>query len=543
MKNFFIFVPVIAFFTLFMIYIVEQTDVLLLNEDRLETNFKVEGERLILSWKPLFYPCTYKVETVSRSTGVIPGASEYHKFIEEPAQENTYKVPTSAIPMYYVISAYGMTGKVYESPSVVANPNYPEPPKPVPIYHYNIENPASLMPFLVWHSVPGAVCYEVELLSAPPEIEGGISLSKMFHLASTQQVFTNGWQADLKPFQNQISIYWRARALGFHHEPIGEFCKAEPIIVDVSKPIPNCPLINDFDQMPNFKQPLYPVYDWIPLNAKAAKYEVELLDHKPPIENDIDPSPDSLWRQTTLDMSSCYDEYGRPFAGDYYWRVRALDKNNNPIGTWSNSSKFTVDAYDNGVEIAVFGDSISHGGGAVSYSPYALEYSYLTYLDFPTVNLSRSGDTAHTSMERFENDVLRFKPKNLIILTGTNSLRATNIDADAVISDLAEINHKCFVNDIRPIFLTLMPINPTNIKNAFHTDTDPQWREKLGQINDFIRQQKYYIDLEPYFYDIYGVQLDDRLSVDGLHPDIKGKMMMAEIINQHKNLFLKEESK
>ncbi|MBR1730592.1 MAG: GDSL family lipase, partial [Selenomonadaceae bacterium] len=139
MKNFFIFVPVIAFFTLFMIYIVEQTDVLLLNEDRLETNFKVEGERLILSWKPLFYPCTYKVETVSRSTGVIPGASEYHKFIEEPAQENTYKVPTSAIPMYYVISAYGMTGKVYESPSVVANPNYPEPPKPVPIYHYNIE--------------------------------------------------------------------------------------------------------------------------------------------------------------------------------------------------------------------------------------------------------------------------------------------------------------------------------------------------------------------------------------------------------------------
>ena len=526
-----------------MIYIVEQTDVLLLNEDRLETNFKVEGERLILSWKPLFYPCTYKVETVSRSTGVIAGAPEYHKFIEEPAQENTYKVPTSAIPMYYVISAYGMTGKVYESPSVVANPNYPEPPKPVPIYHYNIENPASLMPFLVWHSVPGAVCYEVELLSAPPEIEGGISLSKMFHLASTQQVFTNGWQADLKPFQNQISIYWRARALGFHHEPIGEFCKAEPIIVDVSKPIPNCPLINDFDQMPNFKQPLYPVYDWIPLNAKAAKYEVELLDHKPPIENDIDPSPDSLWRQTTLDMSSCYDEYGRPFAGDYYWRVRALDKNNNPIGTWSNSSKFTVDAYDNGVEIAVFGDSISHGGGAVSYSPYALEYSYLTYLDFPTVNLSRSGDTAHTSMERFENDVLRFKPKNLIILTGTNSLRATNIDADAVISDLAEINHKCFVNDIRPIFLTLMPINPTNIKNAFHTDTDPQWREKLGQINDFIRQQKYYIDLEPYFYDIYGVQLDDRLSVDGLHPDIKGKMMMAEIINQHKNLFLKEESK
>ena len=539
MKNILIFAPLIAFFTFFMIYIAEVTDVLLLNEIRLETSFKVEGDQLVLTWKPLFYPCKYRVETVSRSTGAIPNSPEYHKFLEEAADENSYTVSSGAIPMYYLISAYGITGKVYESPAVVANPNYPEPPRPVPIYHYNIDNPASLMPFLVWHSVPEAVCYEVELLSAPPEIEGGISLSKMFHLESTQQIFTNGWQADLRKYQNQISIYWRARALGFHHEPIGEFCKAEPIIIDVDKPIPNCPLINDFDKMPNFREPLYPVYDWIPLHAKAARYEVELLDHKPPIENDIEPSPDSLWRQSTLDTASCYDEYGRPFAGDYYWRVRALDAKGKPIGTWSNSSKFTVDAYENGVDVAVFGDSISHGGGAVSYSPYALEYSYLTYLDFPTVNLSRSGDTSHTTLERFDNDVLHYRPKNLIIMTGTNSLRAPTISADSVVDDLEEIRRKCILNDIRPIFLTLMPLNPVNIKNAFHTDTDPKWHEKLDKINDYIRKQQYYIDLEPYFYDMYNIKLDDHLSVDGIHPDIRGKKMMAEIINQRQDLFLK----
>ena len=201
MKNILIFAPLIAFFTFFMIYIAEATDVLLLNEERLETSFKVDGERLVLTWKPLFYPCTYRVETVSRATGAIPNTPDYHIFMEESANDNSYKVPTGAIPMYYLISAYGITGKIYESPAIVANPNYPEPPKPVPIYHYNIDNPASLMPFLVWHCVPDAVCYEVELLSAPPEIEGGISLSKMFHLTSTQQIFTNGWQADLKPFQ------------------------------------------------------------------------------------------------------------------------------------------------------------------------------------------------------------------------------------------------------------------------------------------------------------------------------------------------------
>ncbi|MBR1397858.1 MAG: GDSL family lipase, partial [Selenomonadaceae bacterium] len=472
--------------------------------------------------------------------GAIPNSPEYHKFVEEIATENSYQTPKTAIPMYYLISAYGMFGKIFESPSAIANPNFPDPPSPVPIYKYTRDNPASLMPFLVWHTVPEAVCYEVELLSAPPEIEGGISLSKTFHLASTRQVFTNGWQADLRPYQNYFTVYWRARALGFHHEPIGEFCEAQPIVFDASLPLPNCPLINDFEMMPNFKEPLYPVYEWIPINAPVAKYEVELLDHKPPIENDVEPSPDSLWRQTSLDTSSCYDEYARPFAGDYYWRVRALDANGNPIGTWSNSQKFTVEAYNDGVDVAVFGDSISHGGGAVSYSPYSLEYSYLTYFDFPAVNLSRSGDTSHTSLERFDDDVLRFQPKNLIILTGTNSLRAPYINADAVIEDLREIGNKCHQNNIRPIFLTLMPINPPNIKSTFQTDTDPNWREKLNQINGFIRSQQYYIDLEPYFYDATNTKLDDRLSVDGLHPDIRGKMMMAEIINQHQYLFLKD---
>ena len=39
MKNILIFAPLIAFFTAFMIYIAEATDVLLLNDIRLETTF------------------------------------------------------------------------------------------------------------------------------------------------------------------------------------------------------------------------------------------------------------------------------------------------------------------------------------------------------------------------------------------------------------------------------------------------------------------------------------------------------------------------
>lgn len=536
-KSFFIFLPLIALFTFLCLYITERADVLRIADQRLVTSFQRDGRDLVLDWEPLNYPCSYEVKTVARSSGMILGAPDYHQFGDEHVAGNSYRVPSTAIPMYYAISARGIFGRTFDAADSIANPNFPSPPAPVPIFRYDASNPASLMPFLVWHVVPDAVCYEVEILSAPPEIEGGISLSKLNHLFSTQMIFTNGWQADLRPFQNQRALYWRARALGFHHEPIGEFCKAEPIVIDLSRPMPTCPLVNNFDQMPNFEQPLYPVYSWIPFNQPKLHYEVELLNHPPTIEHDVMPSSDSLWRQSGLDTASLYDEYGRPFAGPYYWRVRALDENNNPVGTWSDSEQFIVKDHIGGVDVAIFGDSISHGGGAVSYPPCALEYSYATYLDFPTVNLSRSGDTSHTSLDRFENDVLPFKPKNLIILTGTNSLRAQEIKAEDVIEDIGRLSRMCELNGIRPIFLTLMPINPTNISSVFGTPTDPNWRQKLETINAYIRQQRYFIDLEPHFYDVKKMQLDDRLSVDGLHPDIKGKMMMAELINQHKELF------
>ena len=53
----------------------------------------------------------------------------------------------------------------------------------------------------------------------------------------------------------------------------------------------------------------------------------------------------------------------------------------------------------------------------------------------------------------------------------------------------------------------------------------------------WIRSQDFYIDIEPYFYDVQKQILDPRLSTDGLHPDIDGKRMMAEIINQHRDVF------
>ena len=535
MKKFFLFTGIIFAFTMLCIFMLEKTDPMGLSQRKLEPSFEETDGTMILSWKRLPYPCFYRIETYSHTTGLVKGEPEYHLFASEFTMNASYRIPRTAIPMYYRVSAYGMFGRLTGPSAPIANPNYPDPPVPIAIYHYTDANPASLMPFLVWHKVPTAVCYEVELLSGPPDAEGGTALSKKNHLESTRAIFTNGWQADLRSYQKQIAIYWRVRALGLHHEPIGEFSQAERIVIQPDLPMPDAPLINNFDQMPNFQQPIYPVYEWIPIHDMT-KYEVELMIHPPKHPNNTLPDPERVWHMVTSDVASCYDEYARPYAGDYYWRVRAVDEDEHTIGHYSDAEHFVMPTLPARVDVVLFGDSIAHGGGALSYSPASLEYDITTYLDFPVWNLGRSGDTARMTLERFDTDVLPLHPKNLLILTGSNSLRSAAVSAEDVIEDLAEIERKCEKNDIRPIFLTLMPINPANIYFAFHTDTDPAWKEKLEDINDFLRKRPYHIDLEPYFYDPTHTVLDYHLAVDGLHPDLKGKMLIAEIINAYKNL-------
>lgn len=538
MKKFLLFAIIILSFTLLSIFVAEKTDVLGLQQKPLSVSFKETDGHLVLSWERLPYPCFYRIETYSRTTGLVENEPDMHFFLGEFTFGASYEVPHSAIPMVYRVTAYGMFGQLTEPSAPISNPHYAarkQDSTPISIFHYTKDTPASLMPFLVWHTVPDAVCYEVELLSAPPAQEGGIIHDKASHLYSTHSIFTNGWQADLRPYANKQVIYWRARALDLHLQPIGVFSKAEPIYVDSSMPMPQAPLLNTFDQMPDFQQPVYPVYQWIPLH-NITHYEVELMTSPPKEENGTMPDKGRVWSRIVDSANTCYDEYGRPYAGEYYWRVRALDANNNIIGTWSDTAKFTMPQREERVQTAVLGDSITHGGGAISYSPASLEYSYTTYLDFPCLNLGRSGDTSTMTKDRFDKDVLPMHPLNLLILTGSNSLRAPEIPPQNIINDLEEIKQKCLSHDIRPIFLTLMPINPDNIKYAFHTDTDPKWQEKLKTVNSWIRQQKYYIDLESYFYDPTGQQMDTGFAIDGLHPDIRGKMLMGEIINMHEKL-------
>ncbi|BBB92677.1 MAG TPA: GDSL-type esterase/lipase family protein [Methylomusa anaerophila] len=516
-----------------LLYAVEAIDWFGLNQFKPLLTINTVANEYILSWSRLPYPVYYEVEVFSapprediNGTGQI--ITKYRTLDTRLVIKQNFPFHT-----FWRVSAHSLfhhpLGRCSDTLKFEDHTGQELPTfdriKPVPTIHYPYNLPASSQPMFTWTVVPGAVYYELELLSAFPENPNGIKPSRRHQLKITREVFTNGYNADLSWYEGN-HLFWRVRALNNKGNPIGVFSDAAEVFIDHSLQMPLKPLLNQH-QRKNVPPPLYPAYSWIPVQG-AARHEVELLSQPPENPNGIDPSRYRLWSAEVAGAFDCYDEEPRIIPGRYYWRVRGIDNDGNPVGVYSDIAEFTVDL-SRGNYAATFGDSITHGGGAISYSPADCDYSYQTYLYFPAVNLGKSGDTSETMLDRFDRDVLPFKPKFLLILGGTNSLRG-GTPARQVIDELAAIRDNCLVNGIRPIFLTLPPINPTAIHEVFQEETVPDWQKEFAAVNQFIRAQQYYIELEPFFTDAGG-ELPDHFAIDGLHLDIEGKKLMAQIIN------------
>lgn len=374
---------------------------------------------------------------------------------------------------------------------------------------------------LTWPQNLNAVRSEVEIFKEiPKDLRADTPIANAIY--RNTQVYTNSLMLDMRQWQAEKPLFYRVRAYDLDGHPIGPYSQPADVESALFKTERNAPIPHDSYGKGNGSVLLYPVYAYTG-NPNAASYEIEVTSKYPENLHGFSPSVHRIYAAKT-ELTDLYDD--APRTGTYYWRVRGMDTAGKPVGEWSlpQEIKNPVKHW----KVAVYGDSISHGGGHLSFGPADLAYSYESYLDFPSINLSQSGDTSEAMVMRFEKDVLPFSPEYLLILGGTNSLRA-GVPAADVISDLKEIQRKCREHGITPILMTLPPINPENIQKAFHEPTYEGWKASFAEVNAFIRGEVH-IDTAAPFEEME--ELPTWLALDGIHGDWNMKRMMAEVINR-----------
>lgn len=268
----------------------------------------------------------------------------------------------------------------------------------------------------------------------------------------------------------------------------------------------------EFDSMDY--APVYPTYSWEPL-PNTEFYLVQILNADGKIVREL-LSTESLNRVTD------WEPFNEP--GNYFWRVCVVDKNENQIGEWSELKLLKVTAP---VTFAALGDSITHGGA--SFIPAGqLSCQWETFCKQKIKNIGRSGDTTAIMLERFENDVLPFYPKVLLIMGGVNDIRE-GATAEAVIRNLEKLREKCKEYNIIPVFCTLTPMNDEKMssrKIPFKTT----WKAERKKVNAWILENGG-VDVSLRLENSNG-ELREDITPDGLHPSLRGKMLIGAAIEK-----------
>lgn len=382
---------------------------------------------------------------------------------------------------------------------------------------------------LAWKSGEDVVAYEMEVMTKPYKPNDSVPEKDIIY--HTVDIFTPGVELDLNQLniQHIDKIYYRVRPLDLDRNPLANFSESMPLSsgqLNATKPQPTAL----FDS--NLPVPLYPTYSWIPVLG-AEHYVIEITKGAPENPNGIIPSIKRVRSYTVDKVFDCYETNAYVEEGTYYWRVLALNNYYYPIGTYSDAIPFHVSVKP--YKWAALGDSITHGGGAVSNPPSDIRFDYLSYLPYEIKNLGKSGDSVESLVERFNSDVLPFHPKYLLILGGGNSIRG-GAKAEDVIIQFQRLIIKCEQNDITPVFLTIPPINPDRIERVFNKPSTEDWQNQTAIVNSFLRKRQYVIDINPLLSDNRGY-LPTMYSQDGLHPDITGKRVIADAVNKFLHTF------
>jgi lysophospholipase L1-like esterase len=145
----------------------------------------------------------------------------------------------------------------------------------------------------------------------------------------------------------------------------------------------------------------------------------------------------------------------------------------------------------------------------------------------PYVNRGISGQTTPQMLLRFRQDVIKLKPRVVVILAGTNDIAGNTgpVTQDMIMDNLKSMAELARANDIAVVLCSVLP--------AY----DYPWRpglnpkEKIPALNTAIRE--YALENDLVFLDYFSAMannmngMDPELAADGVHPTKKGYEIMA----------------
>lgn len=146
------------------------------------------------------------------------------------------------------------------------------------------------------------------------------------------------------------------------------------------------------------------------------------------------------------------------------------------------------------------------------------------------INRGISGQTTSQMLLRFQQDVINLKPKNLIILAGTNDIAENTgpISNENILDNIKSMVEIAKYNHIKVILCSVLPAYDFNWKKGLNP------APKILVLNSMLK--KYAQEHNLNYVDYHSEMKDDRNGLDpiytedGVHPNANGYQKMEEIL-------------
>lgn len=175
----------------------------------------------------------------------------------------------------------------------------------------------------------------------------------------------------------------------------------------------------------------------------------------------------------------------------------------------------------NGVKIVCLGDSLTWG------FPFGPQYSWVYLVSqrygLEMINKGINGDTTEGMLDRFEQDVVRYRPTHVVIMGGTNDVIIRE-SLDRIQYNLTQLVETSQKSGIIPVLGLPIPLG---------------WREpekRLARLRHWIvdfanSRQIRVIDFATPFFNPETGGVREELLLDGGHPTVKGYEVMSQQVD------------